>query len=171
MENNDAGLLLNKQNIILQRSYFKEMTRLLGINVLYRAPIEGSKQYNLYTELDAHYEQPIVVGCIFDEHVNQKTMRKLGWNAELNENTIVIHVPYDLKNIQAGAIFIIPAGLDNAEPRVFRVIRMSNITVYPASIACELGPIFFSESAPETVIDFKQSNFNLLAGEEEDYGH
>lgn len=167
MENKDTGLLLNENNIKLHRMYFKQMLKLLGLNVIYRAPREDSKTYNGYGELSSYYYDPEIVSCIYDEHPTQKTMRKLGWNTELMENTIVIHVPYDLKGLQAGALFIIPSGLDKSEGRVFKVLRMSNIAVYPASISCELGPILVNDDCPETTTNFKQSNFNLLSDEEE----
>lgn len=77
MEDKDTGLLLNKHNIELNRMYFKQMTDLLGIKVLYRAPREG-KDYNGYGELDSYYYEPIIESCIFDEHPTQKTMKKLG---------------------------------------------------------------------------------------------
>ena len=147
MENFDTGYLLNKQNIQLHRSWFKQMCQLLGLKVLYRAPRPG-KTYNGYGELESFYFEPIIVDCIFDEHPNQKSMKKMGWNAELQENPIVIHVPYDLEGIQAGALFTIPSGLDNAEPRTFRVLQLSNIAIYPASISCELA------------LDWKMSNLN-----------
>ena len=154
MENKDTGLLLNKQDIELHRFYFEETVRLLGINVLYRAPRKEHKEYSLQGELhekiDALYTEPIVVGCIFNEHTDQKTMRKLGWNVERDEITPVIHVPYNVPDLQAGCLFEIPSGLDNAKARVFKVIDMSNIAVYPASIACKLGPVLKS--------DFERSN-------------
>ena len=68
MENKDTGFLLNDHNIKLHRNWFKQMTHLLGINVQYRAPIDSSKTYNLYAELDAHYTEPETISCIFDEH-------------------------------------------------------------------------------------------------------
>lgn len=58
------------------------MTKLLGINVIYRAPREG-KSYSGYGELESFYYEPILVGCIFNEHPNQWTMKKLGWDSEL----------------------------------------------------------------------------------------
>ncbi len=167
MEDKDTGLLLNKHNIELNRMYFRQMTDLLGIKVLYRAPREG-KDYNGYGELDSYYYEPVIESCIFDEHPTQKTMKKLGWNAELNDTTTVIHVRYDLEKLQAGALFIIPSGLDNSKGRVFRVIRMSNIAVYPASISCELGPVLTNQSQKSEVQDFTNSNFNVLIESEED---
>lgn len=147
------------------------MCKLIGINVQYRAPIDSSKTYNLYSELDAHYTAPETIGCIFDEHPSQKTMRMLGWNAEVADTTTVIHVPYDTPELQAGCLFIIPAGLDHAEPRIFRVLRMSNIAIYPASIACELAITYFNDDVPSNITDFTQSTFNVLADESEDYQH
>lgn len=78
MENKDTGLLLNKKNIEIQRLYFKQMLQLLGINVLYRAPRPEHKTYDLHGELDALYFEPEVIGCIYNEHTDQKTMKKLG---------------------------------------------------------------------------------------------
>jgi len=168
MEDLDTGLLLSKKNIELHRMWFKQFVKLHGINVLFRAPRENSKTYNCYGELDSFYYEPKTVGCIYDEHPTQKTMKKLGWNAELSDTTTIIHVPYDLEKVQSGALFIIPSGLDNAVGRVFRVIRMSNNAIYPASIACELGPVLVDEFQRNETQDFTQSNFNVLSEEEED---
>jgi hypothetical protein len=33
----------------------------------------------------------------------------------------------------------VPSGLDEGDNRTFRVIGMSNIMIYPASIACEIA--------------------------------
>ena len=172
MENKDTGLLLNKKNIELHRLYFKNVVKLLGINVIYRAPRHDQKEYSLQGELqdyiDVHYCEPIVVGCIYNEHTDQKTMKKLGWNAERDSSTPVIHVPYDLPGLEAGALFIIPSGFDNTEGRVFKVLDMSAIPVYPASIACELGPVLRNELERSQVTDFEKSNFNLLNEEEDE---
>lgn len=167
MENKDTGILLDRENIVpLQRFYFDEMVRLKGMNVLYRKPKEALKDYSLHGELESRYEPAFVVGCIYDEFTDQKTMRKLGWNAEREERTPVIHVPYDLDGLQAGALFIIPSGLDHAEGRVFKVLDMSNIAIFPASIACKLGPVLENEFERSQVHDFTQSDFNLLNEEE-----
>ncbi len=166
MDNKDTGQLLNPNNIKLHRKYFAEMTKLLGIQVLYRAP-KNSKHYNDYGELDTYYESPIKVGCIFDEHPTQWTMKKLGWNSELQKSTSLINVPYDLPNLQAGSLFIIPSGLDNAQGRVFKVLRMSTISVYPASITCEIGPVW-ENTFEISQFDHRDDNFNLLAEDEEE---
>lgn len=168
MENRDTGILLNKKNIELNRFYFKQALRLYGINVLYRAPRKDQKQYDIHGELDAKYTEPIVVGCIYNEHTDQKTMKKLGWNAEREETTPVIHVPYDIPNLEAGCLFEIPSGLDNAKARVFKVIDMSTIAIYPASIACKLGPMLKSEVEPSQIQDFQKTDFNVLNEEEDD---
>ena len=166
MDGRDTGILLNPNNIKLHRHYFIEMTRLIGINVVYRAP-RPDKHYNGYGELDSFYYEPVVTGCIFDEHPTQWTMRKLGWNSELSDSLSIIHIPYDLPNIQVGALFIIPSGLDNAEGRMFRVTRMSTISVYPASIACEIGPMW-ENTNQVTDINFKDQNFTMLSEEDEE---
>lgn len=165
MENRDTGLLLNKNNILLHRKYFKEMVKLIGINVLFRSPIKGMKQHTKYGELDARYNQPVSVGCIFEEHPTIWTMKKLGWSVEQQEQVSVIHVPYDLEGLEEGALFIIPSGIDNSQGRVFRIIKMSTIQVYPASIACQIAPEWESSAEKSEIEDFKNSDFNVLTEE------
>lgn len=164
MEKQDTGLLLNQNNIKLQRFYFEQMVRLIGINVIYRAPREG-KTYNGYGELDSFYYEPIPVGCIFVEHPNQYTMRKLGWNSELQEDVSVIQVPYNLDKLQVGALFIVPSGLDNAKGRLFRVIDMSTISITPAYINCKIAPIW-ENTFDDSQFVHTNNDFNLLDGEE-----
>lgn len=167
MDNRDTGLLLNEYDIKLHREYFKEMCELLGIITQYRHPVHNMKAYDLYGELKTEYCPEVPVAVIFDEHPNQHTMRKLGWVSELDEGMSVIHVPYDLDGLEVGCLFKIPAGIDNAEPRVFRVTKLSTIAVYPASVACEVGPMLNSTFEESSAVNYKQTNFNLL-NEEED---
>jgi len=163
---NDYGILINK-DIKLHRFYFKEAVRLLGVTCEYRAP-RSNKAFDQHGDLDTNYYPPISVGCIFDEFPNQKTLKKQGWVTELQEGSSMIHVPYDLANLQVGALFTVPSGLDNAEGRLFRVISMQNIMIYPASIACEIAPEYLDVEERNNIEDFSHDNFTLLVDNEED---
>lgn len=77
MNDKDTGILLSPQNIKLHRLYFKQMVKLLGIQLQYYAPRE-SKQYDLHGELETNYYEPITVGCIYQGEVTQSTAKKLG---------------------------------------------------------------------------------------------
>lgn len=140
------------------------MVNLLGIQVIYRAP-RKDKHYTFYSEIESNYQEPILIGCIFTEHVDQKTMRKLGWVSELQQNSSLIHVAYDTPDIQQGCLFIVPSGIDNAKGRLFRCVSLTNSIIYPASIACEIVPEF-EDTYIDSGNDFKHSSFNLLNKEE-----
>lgn len=161
---NKTGILLNN-DIKLHRQYFKEMVKLLGINVIYRAVKEG-KKWTSYAELDTNFEPPTLEGCIFDEHPTQQTLKKMGWMSELQESSSIIHVRYDLQNIQVGCLFIVPSGIDNAKGRLFRVVKLTNGIVYPASITCEIVPEY-ENTFSTSLHDHQYTSFNLL--EEEEY--
>ena len=163
---NKYGMLLTPE-IKLHRKYFLEMAKLLGIQLIYKAPLPG-KTFDEHGDLNANYYPGQVVFGIFQDHPDQKTLKKMGWVAELQENSSIIHVPYDLPNLQVGALFIIPSGIDKAEGRVFRVISMQNIMVYPASIACEIAPEYEDIDEPILHEDFTQSTTTLLIDNEED---
>ena len=165
MIDNRYGSLLTP-DIKLHRRYFEEFVRLLGIQVVYRAPREG-KTYTNYTEIESNYYAPETVGIIFDEHPTQQTLKKMGWVSELQDGASVMHVPYDLPHIQNGALFYIPAGLDNAPARLFRVTKLATGIVYPATISCEVVPEF-ENSNPSSNSDYKHRSNNLLA-QEDDY--
>lgn len=165
--NNNYGTLLDEQNIKLHRFYFEEMCNLIGIKVLYYAP-RADKHWTTYAEIKSNYYDPILVGCIFEDHPNQYTMKKLGWDSELQENASLISVPYDLEKLQVGSIFIVPSGIDNSKGRVFRVVSMRNSMIYPSSITCELVPEYENTFSSDQY-DFKNSSFNLLNDESEDY--
>lgn len=167
MESGNYGALLNGPDIKLHRQYFTEMCDLIGVKVLFYAPKEN-KHWTTYAEIKTNFYDPILVSCIFEDHPNQYTMKKLGWDSELQENASLISVPYDLKDLQVGAIFIVPSSIDNTKGRVFRVVRMRNSMIYPSSITCELVPEY-ENTFSSSEYSYKNSSFNLLNDEEEDY--
>lgn len=158
---NNYGLLINK-DIKLHRTWFKQMVKLLGINCIYRAPRPEFKTYNKQGDLDSRYFEPELVGCIFSEHPDQKTLKKLGWVAELSEGSSIIHVPYDLPHLQVGALFTVPSGIDNGTGRTFRVISMQTGMIYPASIACEIALEYETTTPTSNLADFTSSTLTLL---------
>ena len=160
------GLLLNKQDILLQRNYFNELVTLLGVQVKHLAPRPG-KTYTTYSQIKSDYFEPEVVGCIFSEHLDQKTMKKLGWNAELTDSATVISVAYDLNGIQQGSLFYVPSAFDNTSERLFRVVELSSIMIYPASLTCRIVPEY-ENTFSDNLFDHKRNSFNLLRSEEED---
>lgn len=87
--------------------------------------------------------------------------------SELQENSSIIHLPYDLQGLQQGALVIVPSGIDNKEGRLFRIINISNRMIYPASFACEIAPEYES-TFEKSELDHKHSDFNLLRDDEEE---
>jgi len=169
MSNNikDYGLLING-DIKLHRSWFKQMVALHGINCKYKAPLKN-KEYDIYGDLQTSYKPEIVVGCLFQEHPDQKSLKKAGWVAELQEGSSIIHVPYDLPDLQVGALFDVPSGLDTGKDRTFRVISLSNIMIYPASIACEIALEYTSNDEHHLITTaHEQEDMPLLIDREDD---
>ena len=167
MQNSDNYGLLVNSNTTLHRRYFKEMCRLLGIKVIYRAPYSG-KHYTTYAEVESNYQPPLVTFCIFEDHPSQQTLKKLGWVAELQDSSSVIHVPYDLPDLQQGALFVVPSALDNAKGRLFRVIKISTIMIYPSSVSCEIAPEYEDTLVKTETDDFTNRSFTLLNQESDD---
>lgn len=164
--NGNYGMLLTS-DIKLHRTWFKQMAKMLGIKFIYRAP-RKSKEFDKYGELDSKYYEPIEVYGIYQDHPDQKTLKKMGWVAELQEGSSIIHVPYDLPHLEVGALFTAPSGIDDTPGRTFRVISMQSIMVYPASIACEIALEYENDVQRNEVEDFTKDNFTVLMDNEED---
>ena len=162
--NNQYGLLFNQNDILLQRKYFEECVMMVGVQVIHRAP-RPSKHYTTYAEIESNYFEPQAVGCIFDEHPNQRTMKKLGWNSELGESASLISVPYDLEGLQQGSLFIIPSAFDHTKGRLFRVVEITGIMIYPASLTCKLVPEFENTFTTDN-FNHQYNSFNLLNRED-----
>lgn len=165
LSNNPYGLLHKQNDITIHRHYFKEMVSLLGVQCIYKA-VKKNKHYSDHGELKSGYEEGVLTGCIFQEHPDVKTLKKLGWVTEISEESSIIHVPFDLDNVQVGALFIIPDTFNPKNGRVFRVVKMSSIMIYPASIACEIIPEIQNNFESSQFI-YKNTDFNLLNTEDE----
>ena len=69
--------ILNQTPVNLHRRYFEDMVKLRGVFCQYQFPLQN-KQYTVQGELSSSYSEPISVGCIFNDHIDQKTAKKLG---------------------------------------------------------------------------------------------
>lgn len=164
MADEKYGMLYNK-NALLHRKYFNEMVKLIGIQCIYYQP-RPDKHWTTYAEIKSNYFEPIVVGCIYNEHLDQRTMKKLGWVSELDTNMSAITVSYDLPGIQVGALFVLPSGLDDGKGRLFRVASMQYSAVYPATVTCQIVPEY-EDTFSNTAYDHTNNSFNLLDDEDE----
>ena len=160
--------ILNQTPVNLHRRYFEDMVKLRGVFCQYQFPLQN-KQYTVQGELSSSYSEPISVGCIFNDHIDQKTAKKLGWDSELQDQMTAISVPYDLENLQIGCLFKIPSAYDSTEGRLFRVVDMSAIAMYPASITCRLVQEYESTMTLAETHVFNNSDFNLLNQEDEEH--
>lgn len=80
---------------------------------------------------------------------------------------MLIDVDYDLPDLQQGALFIIPSGLDNAKGRLFRVVKMQNSIIYPSCITCEIVPEYEDTFKPETSFNYVHDSMTLLDSEDD----
>ena len=75
-ENRKYGLLI-QPSIKLNRQYFKELCKLHGIYVLYRAPLQD-KHYTTYAEIDNNCQNnSLKVLSAFHKHEVQEDFRSL----------------------------------------------------------------------------------------------
>lgn len=145
------------------------MCRLIGINVVYYQT-KPDKHWTSYSEIESNYYPPTVISCIFNEHLDQRTMKKLGWASELQDQASVISVPYDLQGLQVGALFAVPDVYNSKRGRLFRVTEISSIMLAPASVTCRLVPEY-EDTVDGSEFNHTINSFSFLNVEEEPNMH
>lgn len=147
---------LVKSDALIQRKYFKEMLQLYGIDGMYFQTKDGSISYNETGELSAEYLEPIPCQMIFDQVPTVSTLKKLGWVTELDKSQPLIHVNYDLPELQIGCCFNIEDPLRPGKGRLFRVTKMSVGIIYPMCVTCQIVAILGDR--PEKTLQPEKSN-------------
>lgn len=129
---------LVKQDALIHRRYFKEMLQLYGIDAMYYPVKPGTARYNEAGEFSAHYLDPIPCQLIFDQVPKVSTLKKLGWVTELDKQQPLVHLEYDLPEIQVGCLISIEDPLRPGKGRLFRITKISVNIIYPANVTCQL---------------------------------
>lgn len=134
----------------MQRKYFNEMLDFYGIPAQYFQCKPG-KKYNSVGEMKDCFFDPIRTKVLFDQVPSIKTLKKLGWVTELDQQQPLVHVKYDLPGIEQGCVFSIKDPLKENEGRLFRITKMSMGIIYPANITCQIVAILGQN--PEATTD------------------
>ncbi len=161
------GLLIRgKDN--LHKKFFKEMAKLLGIEVKYRYFIDNSKHYTIHAEQRGKLSEPVDIDIIFQEYPDQKTLRQHGWFSENpDDKAYVAQVPSDLIGLQRGCYIDIPYGAKKDTYRTFRITDISSIIVHPESYYVRLAPEF-DTIVHEVDHNYSDTSFNFIDFTEED---
>lgn len=154
------GLLI-KNDANIYKSFFKEMSKLIGIKVLYQYIIDND--YSIHSEsVNEKLSEPIELDIIFHENPKVSTLRKLGWLSEKKDDKpYIIQVPHDTPNLRRGCQILIQADMEYSEPRRFRITEISSILEYPDSYLCKVAPEFNKEINDKSK-DYSDSNYNFI---------
>lgn len=137
---NRRGSLI-KNDALIHRRYFKEVLRLMGIDGMYYQIKPGTSHYNESGEFSALYEKPIPCQFIFDQVPTVSTLKKLGWITELDREFPLVHVDYDLPDLQKGTLFLVEDPLREGKGRLFRVNKIQLGILYPVCATCQVAPV------------------------------
>ena len=152
---------LIKRDALMFRKYFQEMLRKYGIDCSYFAVKEGTAEYNVNGEFSAEYENPMGTQVLFDQVPKISTLKKLGWNTATDDSQPLVHVDYDLPNLQVGCLFSIEDPLRPGKGKLFRITKMSIGIIYPmcvtAQVVAVLGDQVENTLQPETAIARNES--------------
>lgn len=133
--------LISDREVDYLRKQFNETVKQLGVLFKYQYPLGNNIDDFAQPAPDGYSEELDVYG-IFDGEPKLKTYRNLGWVVEKSDNLpFLIHIPFDTKRIQKGALFKTAGQLTGIEPRVFQVVELTAGLVCPDHIICQIVPL------------------------------
>lgn len=133
------GMLIRNE-ALLQRRYFKEMCKLVGISCAYQWVID--KEYTIHSEKNFKYSQPIRMNIILNENPTIETLNTYGWLSELGDTLpIIAHIPFDTPNLMVGCRIMLATIKGTDRPRLFDITRIGSNLEYPDSYTVALAPV------------------------------
>ncbi len=133
------GMLIRNE-ALLQRRYFKEMCKLVGISCAYQWVT--NKEYTIHSEKNFKYSQPIRMNIILNENPTIETLNTYGWLSELGDTLpIIAHIPFDTPNLMVGCRIMLATIKGTDRPRLFDITRIGSNLEYPDSYTVALAPV------------------------------
>ena len=157
---------LVKADSLIMRKYFQEALRLYGIDCNYYSIKEGTKSQNVNGEFSAEYNDPIPSQLIFDQVPTVTTLKKLGWVTEADKSAPLIHVNFDLPNIEVGCLFTIEDPLRPGKGRLFRITKLSVGIIYPMCVTAQVVAVLGDEPEktlqPDRAVEINKENNKVI---------
>lgn len=132
--------MLVRNDTLLQRKYFKEMVRLVGISCAYQWVTK--QEYTIHSEKNFEYSQPIRMDIILDENPTIETLNTYGWLSELGDTLpIIAHIPFNTPNLKVGCRITLATIKGTDRPRIFEITKIGSNLEYPDSYTVALAPV------------------------------
>lgn len=152
------GMLIRNE-ALLQRRYFKEMCKLVGISCAYQWVT--NKEYTIHSEKNFKYSQPIRMNIILNENPTIETLNTYGWLSELGDTLpIIAHIPFDTPNLMVGCRIMLATIKGTDRPRLFDITRIGSNLEYPDSYTVALAPVLdqFPQRNQYTLVNNEKVN-------------
>ena len=161
------GLLSPKKDAIVQRHYFKEVAKLLGIRVKYYYPIYETA--TIHAEIKCQYSDAIDLDIVFQENPKVATLKAIGWVQEFKDDKPYIAMfPYDTPNLQTKSkIHLTPEQTIDEKGGDFEITSINTIFQYPDCYICTVVPIFDNDNNLSDI----RNDYNTTGDESANYNH
>lgn len=157
---------LVKSDSLIMRRYFQEALRLYGIDANYYSLKDPTKNYNVNGEFSAEYNEPIATQVIFDQVPTVSTLKKLGWVTENDKTQPILHVDFDLPEIQVGCLFTIEDPLRPGKGRLFRITKLNVGIIYPMCVTAQVVAVLGDEPEktlqPDKAVEINKANNKVI---------
>lgn len=164
--------LLNRQDSKIFRQYFKEMVKLIGIQVAYMYVKDQSM--TIHSEDTSNLSAPIPLDILFDENPSIDTLNRIGWVSELNsQQPIIANLPYNTPHLSVNCRIIVESTDGTPRPRVFKITKIQSDLEYPDAYTCAIVPVFdqYEQTNSYTITNYEKINTedSRVTSEEQPY--
>lgn len=159
---------LYKSDINKYKNWFKEASKLLGVDVNYRYITKRNTEKATGESVYSKLSEPITQSVIVEAGIPKvESLKQLGWFTGTDSEQILVDFAIDTPNLQEGCRFKFISNENKNENREYTIIKLSNEQLYPSCIKCLCIPILENETKViDNTISYGQQN---IESDDENY--
>ena len=115
----------------------------------------------IHSEDNSEYSMPVRLDILFDENPSVKTLNRMGWVSELNDQKpFIVNLPYNTPNLTVNARIIVESTEGTPRPRVFRISKIESDLEFPDAYTCAVVPVYdqYKQKNQYTLVNVEKIN-------------
>lgn len=138
---------LYRQDLNRYKQYFKEVAKLLGVDISYRYIIKRKTEKATGESTYSKLSEPIKISVVVEQgNPMVDSLKQLGWFVDTDIEQLLVDFSVDTPNLQEGCRFSFVSNENEEQTKEYVITKLSNEILYPTCIKCLCQPVLETES-------------------------
>lgn len=138
---------LYRQDLNRYKQYFKEVAKLLGVDINYKYIIKRKTEKATGESTYSKLSEPIKISVVVEQgNPMVDSLKQLGWFVDTDIEQLLVDFSVDTPNLQEGCRFSFVSNENEEQTKEYVITKLSNEILYPTCIKCLCQPVLETES-------------------------